>query len=228
MNHPPSDNQPIILPNSVSLKESLQEHYSEEKAAEIHARIYKQIRSNSQFPEPTGEKGMDLYVERISWMNDTFQLENNALPTNLGVVRLLKFYKTILNEVTELLECVNNEGFKDHILSNDPNLTNFKEPDYIENIVSQYEAQHDVKLKVNMVALADTLVDLNVYDTSEMVRWGIPIEECLHAVMESQVTKLDTNGLPVKSPDNAKFLKGPYYIPPEPEIQEILDALTYE
>lgn len=247
MNYLPSDehdplfNQPIILTDSVenepqvvdlsppgpkSYAEAFAE--SEKKTVLQTTELYSQIRINSNFPEPTPHKDMDLYLSRICWMNNTFQLENNALPTNLGVVRLLKFYKTLIDEVAELVECINDKKFVEHILANDPFLTESDDPEYIDNLVRDYQDNNLIILSVNMVALADTLVDINVYDTSEFMRWGIPIEECLHAVMESQVTKLDTNGLPIKSPDNAKFIKGPYYQPPEPEIQEILDVLTYE
>jgi len=188
--------------------------------------LFDRIKRESKFPThaiPYPNSDMNLYVARIHWMNRIFELEVNEKPTNLGVVRLLKFYKTIIDEITELLDCINGEGFKDFILSNDPFLTSSDEPMYIENIVSQYEAQHGYTLEVNMVALADTLVDINVYDTSEAVRWGIPFDECCHAVMESQITKLDSDGKPLKSADGAKFIKGPYYEAPEPRIQQILD-----
>lgn len=189
--------------------------------------IYSQIRSNSHFPEQdVDDSRMDLYLSRIQWMNETFQLENNAIPTNLGVVRLLKFYKTIIDEVTEFLDCTDTEDLKYDILDTDPFLADSDDPEYIENLVKNYEENTGKPPTVNMVALADTLVDIMVYATSEMVRWGIPIEDCLNAVMESQVTKLDTNGQPVKSPDNAKFIKGPYFQPPEPKIEEILQSFT--
>lgn len=52
------------------------------------------------------------------------------------------------------------------------------------------------------------------------------LEECCHAVMESQITKLDSDGKPIKSADGAKFIKGPYYEAPEPRIQQILDEYS--
>jgi hypothetical protein len=76
---------------------------------------------------------------------------------------------------------------------------------------------------VDLVKLADCLGDLIVYITSEACRWGIPILPVLHAIMNSQESKL-VDGKPLKAPDNSKFIKGPNYQPPEPEIKRILES----
>ena len=177
-----------------------------------------------EFEDDEMQSEADLYHRRVSWMNDLFELESNLVPTDLGVVRLLKFYKTILNEVEELLECVNDEEFAHHILDSDPTLTASDDPNYIEDLVAAYERDTNCKLEVNMTALADTLGDLNVYDTSEFLRWGFPMMTILNTIMESQASKLDENGKPLKSEDGAKFIKGPYFESPEAKIREILDS----
>lgn len=212
-------------PNEIDLPPPGPNSYEKAKSAlKRHQDVFERIRINSHFPT-SSDPDLNLFLERIVWMNKIFKLDVNFRPTDLGVVRLLKFYKSIIDEVTELVGCINDEKFVEHILSNDPFLTESDDPEYIDNIVRDYEQNHETKLEVNMVALADTLVDITVYDYSEMVRWGIPIEECSHAVMESQITKLDSNGKPIMSPDGAKFIKGPYYQPPEPRIREILEEL---
>jgi hypothetical protein len=78
---------------------------------------------------------------------------------------------------------------------------------------------------VDLVALADVLGDIVVYVASESVRWGIPLTDVLHAIMDSQGSKL-VNGRPLMAEDGSKFIKGPDYVPPEPKIKRILDTLT--
>ena len=74
----------------------------------------------------------------------------------------------------------------------------------------------------NYVALADLLADITVYVFSEARRWGIPIVDVLHAVMDSQDSKL-VDGKALMAEDGSKFIKGPDYIPPEDKIAAILE-----
>jgi hypothetical protein len=71
-----------------------------------------------------------------------------------------------------------------------------------------------------LTALADWLGDMQVYCASEMVRWGIPVEDTLRCIMDSQWSKLDTNGDPIVR--DGKFVKGPHYVPPEATIKDML------
>lgn len=75
--------------------------------------------------------------------------------------------------------------------------------------------------KKAMVALADFIGDNIVYHTSEARRWGIPVLPVLHAIMDSQDSKL-VNGKPVPGDRPGKFGKGPNYQPPEKDIAKIL------
>jgi hypothetical protein len=52
-----------------------------------------------------------------------------------------------------------------------------------------------------------------------MVRHGIPIEPVMHAILDSQDSKLE-DGEPVVI--NGKVHKGQNYVPPEPKIMEII------
>ncbi len=74
------------------------------------------------------------------------------------------------------------------------------------------------------VAVADCLGDLVVYCFSEARRWGIPLLDVLHIIMDSQDSKL-VDGKPLMAPDGSKFIKGPNYEPPEPAIRELLRKL---
>jgi len=154
-------------------------------------------------------------------MNETFELESNIVPTNLGVVRLLKFYKTIQEEVYELLQCTDEEGLEYSIindLDDDVLETTSKLIRYYERLCLSAD-----RPKVNMTALADTLGDLVVYIFSEAERWGLPLPLILNIIMNSQASKL-VDGKPLKSPDGAKFIKGPDFEPPEPKIRALLEV----
>lgn len=74
----------------------------------------------------------------------------------------------------------------------------------------------------NFVTLADCLGDLVVYIFSEARRWGIPLIDVLHIIMDSQDSKL-VDGKPLMAADGSKFIKGPNYEPPEEKIKAFLE-----
>ncbi len=73
------------------------------------------------------------------------------------------------------------------------------------------------------VALADVLGDIIVYCRSEALKYGLPLEEVLDIIMDSNESKLDANGHPIYDA-NGKFLKGPNYWKPEPAIKALLES----
>ena len=73
------------------------------------------------------------------------------------------------------------------------------------------------------VALADLLGDIMVYCRSEALKYGLPLEEVLDIIMDSNESKLDADGNPIYDA-NGKFLKGPNYWKPEPKIRALLEA----
>jgi hypothetical protein len=75
----------------------------------------------------------------------------------------------------------------------------------------------------SLTNVADTLADIVVYCLNEAARWGIPIEEVLHLVLDSQQSKLLPNGEPLWAEDGSKYLKGPNFVPPEPAITALLE-----
>ena len=75
------------------------------------------------------------------------------------------------------------------------------------------------------VALADLLGDIMVYCRSEALKYGLPLEEVLDVIMDSNESKLDANGNPIYDA-NGKFLKGPNYWRPEPRIKALLQGLN--
>ena len=74
------------------------------------------------------------------------------------------------------------------------------------------------------VAIADLLGDVIVYCRSEALKYGIPLEDVLDIIMDSNESKLGADGKPIYDA-NGKFLKGPNYWKPEPKIKALLESL---
>ena len=74
------------------------------------------------------------------------------------------------------------------------------------------------------VAVADLLGDIMVYCRSEALKYGLPLEEVLDIIMDSNESKLDASGNPIYDA-NGKFLKGPNYWKPEPKIKILLENI---
>jgi predicted HAD superfamily Cof-like phosphohydrolase len=74
-----------------------------------------------------------------------------------------------------------------------------------------------------LVAIADLLGDIIVYCRSEALKYGLPLEDVLDVIMDSNESKLGTDGKPIYDA-NGKFLKGPHYWKPEPKIKALLEA----
>ena len=73
------------------------------------------------------------------------------------------------------------------------------------------------------VAIADVLGDIMVYCRSEALKYGLPLEEVLDVIMDSNESKLGADGKPIYDA-NGKFLKGPNYWKPEPRIKALLES----
>ena len=71
------------------------------------------------------------------------------------------------------------------------------------------------------VAIADLLGDIMVYCRSEALKYGLPLEDVLDIIMDSNESKLGADGKPIYDA-NGKFLKGPSYWRPEPKIKALL------
>ena len=74
-----------------------------------------------------------------------------------------------------------------------------------------------------LTAIADLLGDVIVYCRSEALKYGLPLEDVLDVIMDSNESKLDADGNPIYDA-NGKFLKGPNYWKPEPRIKALLQS----
>ena len=74
-----------------------------------------------------------------------------------------------------------------------------------------------------LTAIADLLGDVMVYCRSEALKYGLPLEDVLDVIMDSNESKLGADGNPIYDA-NGKFLKGPNYWKPEPRIKALLQS----
>ena len=132
------------------------------------------------------------FAERIALMNAMYRLPANARPT-------------LPDNVAERLV-----KFKATLIDE------VHEIDDISAMVEKGADPADV-----LTAIADLLGDVIVYCRSEALKYGLPLEEVLDVIMDSNESKLGADGNPIYD-GNGKFLKGPNYWKPEPKIKALL------
>ena len=103
-------------------------------------------------------------------------------------------------------------------------LKNFKkilleEIEEIEEIIESGPTASSLDILTN---LADLLGDIQVYCASEMQKFGLPIDDTLEIIMESNFSKLNPDGTATYD-DRGKLLKGSNYWKPEPKLKILLE-----
>lgn len=138
------------------------------------------------------------FKERIHKMNEMYKLPINRTPTLLpDPIDRLLKFKATLTD----------------------------EINEIDEIVDKIRNEHpEIEVKV---AIADLLGDIIVYCRSEALKYGLPLEEVLSIIMDSNESKLGADGKPIYD-HNDKFLKGPNYWKPEAKIEALLLGLVEE
>lgn len=135
------------------------------------------------------------FKDRIHAMNQMYKLPIHSVPTLLAdPADKLKKFKATLMDEVH-------------------------EIDEIVEKIENGDTEIDVK-----VAIADLLGDVIVYCRSEALKYGLPLEEVLDIIMDSNESKLGAYGKPIYD-ENGKFLKGPNYWKPEPKIKSLLMGL---
>ena len=94
-----------------------------------------------------------------------------------------------------------------------------EELDEIDDIVAA--AENAAPALEVLTMLADLLGDIQVYCASEMRKFGLPQDEVLAIIMQSNFSKLGADGKPIYD-ERGKVQKGPGYWKPEPKISELL------
>lgn len=139
-------------------------------------------------------KNMKEFVEKIKKFNEMYGVESNDVPTNLGPERIVNFQNILTEEISEGSDIVTQ-----CVLDDTPEID-------------------------TLTDMADWLCDIMVYCASECRRWGIPMEQVLDIIMESNFSKLGEDGLPIKD-ERGKILKGPNFFKPEAKIKELLEGI---
>jgi hypothetical protein len=89
----------------------------------------------------------------------------------------------------------------------------------LAEIVPIIEAIKDGADEIDVLtSLADLLGDIQVYCASEMAKFGLPINDTLSIIMQSNFSKMGVDGQPIYD-ERGKLQKGPNYWKPEPAIK---------
>jgi len=182
-----------------------------------------------------------LFQWSVKRMHEMYELPFNVTPSldNLGespLQRMTGFMKTLQKEMDEGKEIlalltvreatkqvgraqypVNNEIYNTLCEYGIDNARAIKVEVDIQDCLSDVEDRAAEFDRLILVALADWLGDMTVYNRSEALKYGIPLESVLACIMGSNFTKLGEDGLPIKD-ENGKVLKGPNFVPPERAI----------
>ena len=140
---------------------------------------------------------MSEFSKDIEKFNGIYKLPVNAIPSlNVGVpaAERMAAFKNILME----------------------------EVHEMDEIIAAQNAGKD-PLEV-LTMLADLLGDIQVYCASEMAKFGLPLDQVLAIIMQSNFSKLGADGLPIYD-ERGKVMKGPGYWKPEPKLHAMLTAL---
>jgi hypothetical protein len=188
--------------------------------------------------------GLDInqfFMWAIKKQNEMYDLPINVEPTLLGLgesplVRMQGFMKTLQKEMNEGLEIMALLTIRDNLVNHDraPDHTSVAETlrsfgiedgkrvqVIADAVVTAYLAGGEELNRYILVSIADWLADMTVYNRSEALKFGIPLESILAIVMGSNFTKLQADGSVLRDA-NGKVEKGPNFVPPEPAIYATL------
>lgn len=146
---------------------------------------------------------MSKFQDDITKFNGMYKLPVALKPTlaTVGDARArLRAFKEILVEELEEIDLVINEIGHARI--------------------GQFSTQGEKELDA-LTSLADLLGDLQVYCASEMAKFGLPLDRTLEIIMQSNLSKLGADGLPIYD-ERGKVQKGPGYWKPEPALRQML------
>lgn len=143
----------------------------------------------------SSEELLGQFYQSIRLMNETYELPVKDVP---------EFYRNMHKRLTNFRTILQREMEElDTLIKKVPQDLGKVSPDKALDLVTD---------------LADFLGDLIVYEFSEAAKYGINLPEVLKLIQISNCTKLDADDKPIKDA-TGKFLKGPNFKPPEPDIK---------
>lgn len=149
--------------------------------------------------ESNMEKQLNFdFFQDIEKFNEMYGLYHSDVPIIVWT-RMAKFMNIIGDEMKEGMEILK----------------------YIDGVQSCPGLDLEKEGLDTLVKISDWLGDLIVYCTSEARRYGIPIEDVLKIIMESNFSKLGADGKPIID-ERGYVVKGPGYYRPETKLRELL------
>lgn len=88
-------------------------------------------------------------------------------------------------------------------------------------LIEEFEEYLLAEAEDDLVEVADALGDMLYIIYGTAVSYGLPINEIFDEIHNSNLSKLDENGLPIRR-DDGKILKGPNYF--RPDISAIIEV----
>lgn len=100
-------------------------------------------------------------------------------------------------------------------VKNEPGFPDQKIQDLrLKLIAEEFKELTEAINKKDFIEIADALTDILYVTYGAGHAFGINLDKCFQAVQESNMSKLDENGLPIFNKDG-KVLKGPNYFKPD-------------
>ena len=90
------------------------------------------------------------------------------------------------------------------------------------DIIDAYNTENPPNIET-LTNLADWLGDIMVYCASEGAKYGLPMQQVISIIMQSNFSKMGADGKPIKD-QYGKLHKGPNYWKPEPKIRNLLEG----
>jgi predicted HAD superfamily Cof-like phosphohydrolase len=88
------------------------------------------------------------------------------------------------------------------------------------DIIETYNKEGSTNLET-LTNLADWFSDIMIYCASEGTKYGLPMQQVIDIIMQSNFSKMGADGNPIKD-QFGKLQKGPNYWKPEPKISQLL------
>ena len=148
---------------------------------------------------------MSDFSQDIQRFNAMYRMPLATTPTLINTKRLTDFKSILGKELNEIDDIV-------------AQLTAL-EDGMARKVLSEAEFNFQ-KLEI-LTNFADLLGDLQVYCASEMAKWGLPLDETLSIIMQSNFSKMGADGKPIYD-EQDKLQKGPNYWKPEPKLSAML------
>lgn len=148
---------------------------------------------------------MSDFSQDIQRFNAMYRMPLAASPTLINTKRLTDF-KSILGKELDEIDAVAKKlaALEDSLA---------------RKVLS--DAEYNFQNLEILTDLADLLGDLQVYCASEMAKWGLPLDETLSIIMQSNFSKMGADGKPIYD-EQDKLQKGPNYWKPEPTLSAML------